>query len=344
MGSLPGHVVPGIFFVIHGLWWCYNSLWFHLKSKSSGASTKREKKSSATSFFEFKRDHNLSRKSWIPLQFTRIPLEPIVKIILSAFGIIVEAFFSEVATADGTHFVMSVYRVKNGEGQLNDMGKLHHITMYGSFMLSGIVDMLVLCMRFPYPISMVFYSLAFTVEGILFYLHTMGRDMFNVQVHAFLVYAIFACVIFSALRILSATNLSINLALGSCILLQGTWFIQAGYFLYGGFLDQKSGRSADDLDSHEDVKQHRYIMYMAACFAWHLLFIALGNMLLWTILSFFSRTRLFHKRSFRKRGFVASLQQGWKDQTDECNKLIIDELNGRVENGIELQEIPDNHS
>jgi hypothetical protein len=351
MGSFGGHAVPGAFFVLYGTAWCINFLWFYIKTKSalkvSGEGRGKKEKPASSSFFEFKRDHDLSKKSWVPLTTTRVPIEPIIKIIAPMLGIIVEAFFDYGIKNGHKQLVMSVYSVRDSHGELNGMGKLHHITMYGGFVLSGVMDLLTLCVRMPRPTSMMFLTLAFLVEYVLFFLHTSGRDEFNIAVHTLLTYSILSCVVFSLLRIFNATNIVINLGLGSSILLQGTWFIQAGYFLYGGFISADESDDDESNDGSEDARHHRYVMFMAACYTWHLLFIALGNVVTWVILSAFLRSRVFHKRTSRRRGFLTGLQQGWKGVggSEERHKLIVEEANDGTENGgIELQHMAEMHA
>ena len=340
MGSLAGHVIPGAFFIFYGVLWCLNCIWYHLKTRSamkaSGEARTRTKKeksshSASSSFFEFKRDHDLSRKGWIPMTFTRVPIESLFKIFLPALGLMVEAFFNYRSKNGQRHLVAEVYMFRESNGELNDMGKMHHITMYGSFVLSGLIDILTLLVRLPRQTSMLFLSLAFTVEGLLFYFHTLGRDTYNIEIHTLLTYSIFACVVLSMARLFSASNVVINLALGSSILLQGTWFVQAGYILFGGFVKESSGEV-------DEERQHRYMMFVIACFTWHLIFIALGNVLMWIILSACLRSRILHKRNFRRRGFLASLRQGAAG-SEEQNKLIVEEDNEVLENGIEMQHM-----
>lgn len=346
MGSFAGHAIPGAFFIVYGSLWCLNFLWYHLKTKSalkaSGEGRRKREKASSSSFFEFKRDHDLSKKSWIPLVFTRIPVEPLIKIIAPMLGVIVEAFFDYRTKNGRKHLVMTVYSVRDSDGGLNDIGKLHHLTMYSSFMLSGIMDLLTLCIRLPRQTSMLFLALSFLVECALFYLHTSSHNELSVEIHTLLTCSIFACVIFSLLRIFNASNVVINLGLGSSILLQGTWFVQAGYFLYGGFLDKPNSKlKPSELN-------HRYVMFVAACFTWHLLFIALWNMVMWIALSACLQVRVLHRRRLKKRGFLASLRQGWHGGggDEERNKLIVDseEANDGEENGIEMQHMAEVHT
>lgn len=360
MGSLAGHVIPGVFFFIHGAWWCIISYWYHFRArtKQGGGDTKatrtkkRERHHAVSSFFEFKRDNDLSRKSWLQIPTTRIPLEPMIKILLPALGVIVEFFFDYQPDASGKkHVVFTMYTIRDDTGNLYGVSKLHHITMYSSFVLSGLIDLLVLCVAFPRQTSMHFFSLAFLVEGFLFYLHTTGRDMLNVEIHSILIYIIMFCVLFSILRNLTPTNLMINLGLANSILLQGTWFMQAGYFLYGGFLDKEKlsvhtdNADGGDDDNGHDEGGHMYVMYVAASFSWHLILVALSNLLLWAGMSACFRSRVCqHRKGPRRSGGFLDLRGGgggamaWQDTADECNKLIVEEVN-EMEDRTELQEV-----
>ncbi|XP_041346945.1 transmembrane protein 45A-like, partial [Gigantopelta aegis] len=104
--------------------------------------------------------------------------------------------------------------------------KIHHITMYGTFLLSGVIDLIALFIRIPPSTTKLFLSLAFFIEALLFWFHANGRDDLNYSVHILLTYVIFSCIMFSALRTWKPNNLFINGGLAFSIILQGTWFIQ----------------------------------------------------------------------------------------------------------------------
>ena len=355
MGSLAGHVIPGVFFIIHGALWCLNAICYCLKSKSSHKSSKESRsrksklsRSASSLFFEIKHDQSISSKSWIPLSFTRIPIEPILKILFPSLGLLVESFLTYKSDSDGRHVVFETYRVWKDNGEISGMGKLHHITMYAAFMLSGIMDMATLCVRLPQQTSMIFFSLAFTVEGLLFYLHTMGRVALNVEVHVLLFYAILSCMIFSVLRIFTATNLVVNLGLGSSILLQGTWLVQGGYLLYGKFFP-----GYNEADMKTD--RHKESLFVVACFTWHILFVSLYNVVSWIILSVLLKIPLlrWRQRSSPKRsGLLAKLWQRHQDQSaesEERDDLIVPEEGEENEmevpsKGIEMPLIAETHT
>lgn len=286
MGSLGGHVVPGCFFLVFGLWWAIISCWTGIKLQYRSKKVKRS--DGGGSFSNYKHGHRLSRKSWIPQPFCqRIPLEPIIKILLPLMGVIVEEFFTYEPVAGNsngsqTHLVVFVYTpVKNGH--FTGLGKLQHIVMYSVFLMSGVIDLLTLCVRLPGRTSPLFLTLAFLSEGLLFYFHIGSEDgALSTNVHKIIMAVIFACVIFSALRMLQATHLLINSGVAYSILLQGTWFIQAGYILY------PPDRNKPWLPSGEQGgashRSHDVPMFVAVCLVLHVIGVALFLLALWLVM------------------------------------------------------------
>ena len=335
MGSFSGHVLPGSFFVLYGAAWIILAILTHLKSKTAsfqGKKTNRVKRDhivmTGISFSEYKRDHELSRKSWLPLPYSavsRVPIEPIVKIILPFTGILVESFLSVIKDHDGkSRIVGSIYHIYQSDGYLNNLDKLQHITMYGAFMLSGIVDILSILLKFPHQTSALFLTLAFSTEGILFYYHTEGRDPINIQIHFILTLVIGICALFAFLRVLHSTNLLINTGLGFSILLQGTWFIQTAYFLFppGG-----RGVIVNEMERHPDRnyqvhEHHAAIMFIACALSWHVIFIMIGILILWVVFLFAIRSTA--GRRVMKRSIVRlNPPRKWEDFAEK-EKLIDD--------------------
>ena len=149
------------------------------------------------------------------------------------------------------------------------------------FLLSGIVDILVIFLKFPVSTSKLFLTLASTTEATLIYIHSQMQDEFNILLHSILAFVALVCAVFSLLRLASSTNIVVNLGLGSCILLQGTWLLQVTTFLYDDFL-KHHGMDA----SHPNaMSEHRLRMFLPGCFALHVIGIAVGNLCLWAVLS-----------------------------------------------------------
>ena len=342
MGSLAGHVLPGCLFLVWGVWWAFLAAWTHLNRSSSTPKLSKPKLkrnssvSSVASFFEYKRDHDLCRKSWLPQPFcTRFPLEPTIKIILPLLGVIAETFFNVVPDEDGQqHLTGSVYRLYDKDGDFTDLGKLHHITMYSSVILSGIMDFIAIFIKLPKHTSQIFLSLAFWVEGMLFYFHTAGDDPLSVQVHGILTTIIFMCGIVTCIRLLQPTNLLINVGIAYGMLLQATWFIQAGCLLF-----PTHGKEWPWMkDKQNSLSEHKARMYVAACITWHVLGTAVFILLMWVVVHIVLRSGWRRRRVTRRRG----PHQNWVD-SEEQRSLITTETAEPLKDpknvAVELQEV-----
>ena len=309
MGSLAGHVLPGVIFLISGINWLILSIISHLKHNTRQQKSKRE----SVSFLKCKHDHELS---YIPLPCCPcIPAEPIIKIILPSVGIVAEFFFE---IEDG-RLVATTYSAFREDGTFGGQGKLHHITMYSAFLLSGVLDLVSLCVKLPKHTTQLFLSMAFWVEGILFYFHTGGRADFNVHMHFTLTVVIFFCAVVSMLRMVQTTNFFINISFAFGLLLQGTWFIQAGVALFppsGKAWDQGT-HSNDHMENSDDESGHNAIMFMSACFTWHIMGIALFALVSWVLL----RCLLQSKTVFKEGTLKLRSSSDWMEN-EEQEKLI----------------------
>ena len=323
--------------VIHGLAWSVLSIWLHLKSRSRGRlPTSGNTKSSirdgrlGTSgrylpVVEHKYSYSsLSRKSWIPTPFlSHIPFESLLKVVVAILGILEEEFLG---FGDGHRLITIVYRVRLEDGQLNTVDKFFHITMYAFLLLSGIIDVFSLCLRLPRTTSMIIFSLSYFIDGLLFYIHTIGRDKFNTMTHSLLVLAIMSCFMFSLLRLYSPSNLTINLGLSCSILVQGLWFIQLGHLLFGSFL------------SPGEEITHDHIMLVAAYFVWEVVVIVVFILVLLGLLTVIdNRLRIWKKNGGTQHGTL--FRNGRKGKSQEQCKLIATEEKEMVEEEVELQNV-----
>lgn len=351
MGTLAGHVVPGVFFVIYGGWWSFISIWSHLKrggAKMSYPPLPNSKKlpPSFALYKQERRDHEQNQRSWIPQPFcTRIPLEPIIKVFCSAVGIMVECV--DVVTDPSTSRTYTkLYSVTNPDGSFNDLSQLQHITMYSAFALSGLVDLLTMCIRCPDHTGQIFLALAFLVEGALFHFHTGGMTPLSTQLHFTLTIVIFLCSLYALLRVWFPTSYLTNAGLALAIILQGTWFIQVGDILYGGRYLPVGG---DTEHSHEHMQNtmatmhamtnstlssmsptqenspHNDIMFASALFTWHLIAIFLFILVEWVIVSkLYDRWRRCRSKTVK----IATDTEGGGDQDggegQEQEKLMED--------------------
>lgn len=276
MGSLTGHIIPGVFLSIMGICWIITSIWNHITTNNKKPKLRR------------KHISVLQQRSWLPLCCCpNLPVEPILKILLCTLLLLIEVFFNY-AEDDG-----------HPDGMLQDQAKFHYITTHCCFILSGIVDLLSIFLHLPHLASSAFLSLAFLVEGIVFYLHHCTNIV---------LVAIYASFIFSVLRFLSATNLFINLGFGTSILLQGTWLIHGGYFLYGGFIE----KLPEDDGSINFVKNCAKLFFLAKSFPNQIVLIFLFNLAIWIMVSLIKNENIYRRK-------ILKLPKG--NNTDECEEL-----------------------
>ena len=286
---------------LYGLWWMFASFWFQLTSAPLRVSGKGKTGS---------RELEIIRKSYMPQPFlSKLPLEPVIKCILSVVGMIGEGFF-EVNPKTGRLFPI-VYHIYDESGKFNDQAKIQHITMYLGFALSGIVDILVLFIEVPRHTSKIFLSIAFFLEGLLFWFHANGRPDLDLMVHKLVNYTIFACAGFATLRMWQPFNLFVNTGLSFSMLLQGVWFIHLGVVLY----IQKW-----------NMEDHRGIMFTVACYSWYIVGIMFFLLVMYILMHSCLRISVKYQKGRCKRGlqFLAVLPT-------ERNPMVEDESKNLME-------------
>ena len=203
MGSFPGHLMSASFALLYGLWWLFQSFWLHLMKKGMRST-------------HYSMD-SLQCKSHIPLFCCpRLPLEPLLKIALPLVGVFEEALL-DIDERDGT-LLFAPYSIYNETLRVGDtvpfnahLAKFDHMTVFAMYTLSGIIDLLALCIHYPKHTPQIFLTLAFFVTSFMMYFHGNDdlRPLENV-VHHLLFYCVSTTAVFSGLRLLSATNLLIN--------------------------------------------------------------------------------------------------------------------------------------
>lgn len=128
MGSYAGHVLPGSFFIIFGLWW-----WFNILAKIAEAQAKYFKRHSVaqrgrTEKFDFELDFESSVWMKVPLSCLRnFPVEPCLKVIACTVGIIAELSKGK-------------WNLLDNHGHFSHLNNFGHATMFGSFLLGAIAE------------------------------------------------------------------------------------------------------------------------------------------------------------------------------------------------------------
>ena len=207
---------------------------------------------------------------------------------------------------DGLHFKLySVTHSTDGEYR-GHLAKLDHVTMYSMFALSGIIDLLALCIHYPKHTPQIFLTFAFFVTSFLMHWHSHEHGTLASVVHTLFFYCTFVTTIFSGLRLLSSTNLLINTGFSLALILQGTWFIQTGYVLYG--------------PTEWDRKYSGNMEFVIPIFLWHIAIILVIALVIYTVLVVIIRRRA------KKYGRVCN--------DTEHDKPLLTEEEGIVMSGI----------
>ena len=251
MGSFLGHFYVGIFLVFYGLVWIFLSLWLTRLQKG--------KSKRCLGVVTINPDHLEDRsKSYIPF-ITCLPLEPLGKIVGPILAITIELLFKNNAIPEeGTNnIVFRPWNMYRDDGSFFILDKLDHITMYFGFILSGVIDIVKICLKETKIKGQLFLSLAFAIEGSLLYVHGAGRSSLYAALHTRQACAALLCVLFSFLRVFHPWKFTINSGLGISIALQGTWLIQIGSVLYG--------------KRYWDRENHENVVFVINCFIWHII-------------------------------------------------------------------------
>jgi len=145
---------------------------------------------------------------------------------------------------------------------------LQHVTMYSAFIIGSVVEILLYHrVELPPRIEYFLGALAFAGEGFLFANHLHSRDLIDIQVHTYLLNAIYGCVIFALLETFRPNEIIFTYGRAMCTLLQGTWFWEIGFVLYP---------PTDSPRFKWDLNDHGQLMVVTATFMWHVFFIIIG--------------------------------------------------------------------
>lgn len=242
MGSFAGHILPGSFFIIFGLWW-----WFHILATIAKAQAKffkcRHKR--GINNFEFATAFVSSTWQKVPVPCLRaLPVEPGLKVVAAAVGII-----GELSKAN--------WSLLDKAGRFSSLNNFSHATMFAVFLLGAVMEIL----RFysilflPPATDHVLASLAFFVVGELFYFHIDGRSVLDQNLHIIIYTLAFLISVVVLLEAWQRTSFILFMARTVLVFLLGTWFIQVGYVLYGA-------------NPWKDTYSNR--AFVAIAFSWHL--------------------------------------------------------------------------
>ncbi|XP_029526271.1 transmembrane protein 45B-like [Oncorhynchus nerka] len=228
MANFKGHALPGSCFLLLGLCW---SVMYPLR--------------------HCWRRHQPKARQKLPLFFNRIDLiEGALMIFFAFVGIMAEQF-----VPDGPHAHLYNRETQSWVKLMN----WQHSTMYLFFSIAGVVKVLTMSpLPVPLGLDRLALSLAFFIEGLLFYFHVHMRPPLDTHIHSMLFVPVFGGAAITLLEVFMRDNIVLELLRTSMTILQGSWFFQIGFVLY-------------PLNGVQwDLQAHDNTMFITMCFCWHL--------------------------------------------------------------------------
>lgn len=262
MGSFFGHALPGTFFVMAGIWWCIQTYRRYYQSM-----TRQGRPFASSVTFP------------VTLCSRRVDIEAIFVIVSCGLGMLVELIIAPI-----------FHHTPLG------MNNLQHGTMYFFFLQTGVLSLLGKRLKLMPSVDEVLYislALAFVAEAALFKFHLFGRSGIDVLIHTLLLYVLYASAACTLLEMRYRRSVLLPLCRSFFTIVQGTWFWQAGFFLYnplsgnawsGPYDMHGHSVSEQHLSAADEKAMHETMLFMVCTFAWHMaaifiLIITIGSLI-----------------------------------------------------------------
>lgn len=205
MGSFKGHVLPGTLFLLVGVWHIWGSVVRYVRNPTA-----------------------FQVRTWNPVPGFHGKLKH-----LELYVIAIGAFIDMcIELLYSTHLKFFVGGVLN-PSHMNDF---EHSGMLLMFFIFGVVALLSQKTRFlplPEGALCLIAASAFTAEYLLFYFHSTSHKGLEGYYHTLLVFVVGLCILSSVAGALMPTSFPVDLCNGIAITLQGIWFYQTAFVLYG---------------------------------------------------------------------------------------------------------------
>jgi len=231
MGSFGGHILPGSFFIVFGVWWTTQISKIRLERGRNRERSGQRRLEKYRTFFP------------CTLYGYSLPLEPFIKILSTSIGICIE--------------FNSSFKAEKNVAPDNQ-----HIIMYLMFLINS------LCEVFTYykvlvPKGTDYFtgSLAFLIEAMLFLFHIEHQDKFEQTIHLLLIFVISLCCLTSTIEAWMPDKLSFKYIRAFFTILQGTWFWQIAFFIYNPIPGYPMVWHA--------ASPHAQNMWVSVIFSWH---------------------------------------------------------------------------
>ncbi|KMZ74710.1 Transmembrane protein 45B [Zostera marina] len=232
MGSFKGHALPGTLFLFVGVWHIWSCTLRYVSDPK-----------------------NFRVKSWNPVQGLNGKLHYLELYLItggSFLDMCIELLYS-------THLKFIV----NGELNPSHLNDFEHGGMLFMFFLYGVAALLSEKTRFlPLPEGCLCFlaAAAFLSEYILFYFHSTNHKGLEGYYHLLLVLVVGACLASTIAGALIPTSYAVDLCVGIAITLQGLWFYQTAFTLYGPSMPRGCAFQDGQIVCHDELDEIRGVL------------------------------------------------------------------------------------
>lgn len=229
MGSFKGHVVPGTLFLVVGLWHVWCSVYRYVTSPKT-----------------------FRIRVWNPVPGFdgRLKYLELYMVVVGAF---IDLCIELVYAPHLKYFV-------NGVLNPSHMNNFEHSGMLIMFFIFGLIALIsVKTSILPLPDGALYLiaATAFSSEYLLFYFHSTNHKGLEGYYHYILVLLIGLCVLTSVVGALVPSSFPLDLSNSIAITLQGLWFYQTAFTLYGPMMPEGCQLKGDDIICHSAESQVR---------------------------------------------------------------------------------------